>query len=173
MSNPEINPARTIGRASVESQELFKFLETTAPSQVITYVELSNAAKINVQTTPNVLATARRMMQREHKTAFGTVRGVGIKRLTDEEIPDEASDTVKRAQNVAKKGKKLLGCANYESLSPEAKIRHTPTSTVLSFMEQAGRRKTINLAEQFARTPNTGLNIGDITSLFSKATPTA
>jgi hypothetical protein len=164
-----IETVRTIGRASVEAQELFKFLQATTVGQLITYTELDEAAKTSVQAHPNILQTARRMMEREHRATFGTVRGIGIKRLGDEEIPDEASASIKRARNIARKGRRVLACANYEKLSAEARVRHTVTGTILGFMEQAGKRKTLNLAEQSARVSNGDMKIGAIENLFKPA----
>jgi hypothetical protein len=168
MNTTEINPTPTIGQISVQSLDLIKHLEKTQPGQIVTYSEMADAAKIDVQKNPYILNTARRNLQKSQHMAFGTVRGIGIKRLENDEIPDEATGAIKRARRIAKKGMGTLSCADMSKLSPEAKVRAVTTSTILGFMTGAGSRKVANLAEQSARASDS-LQIGDVTSLFSKA----
>ncbi len=169
MSTAEINPTHTIGRASVEAQDLTKFLESAEIGQVITYAELNDAAKCDVQARNTVLQTARRnLMKPPHRMVFGTISGVGIKRLADDEIPDEGASAVKRARNIARSGLKKLNCADLAKVSGEQKIRLVTTKTVLGLFSQSSSRKTLNLAEQAARVGNGEMNVGKIETLFGK-----
>jgi hypothetical protein len=168
MNNPQINPPPTIGRASVETLDLIRFLEGAEMGQVITYQEMNEAAKADVQIRNSILQTARRSLKKSRNMVFGTIAGIGIKRLTDEEIPDEATMHAKRARRIAAKGMRILGCADMDKLSPETKIKAITTRTVLGLFAASSSKKTINLAEQTARTTTQDFKIGDIAKLFSK-----
>lgn len=166
-TKPDINPPRTIGQASAETELLIKFLTTAEEGQVLTYQEMTEACKVDTQDHPHHLQTARRNLLKQ-RVVFGTIVGIGIKRLSDEEMPDESGDKLKRARRAAKKGLVIVACADMAKLTPETKIRAITTRTVLGFMAGAGSRKTLNLAEQAARTHNGEMKIGNIADLFSK-----
>lgn len=164
----EINPNPTIGRASVEAQELAKFLETAEVGDVFTYQQLNQHAKCDVQLRNTVLQTAKRIVQRQHKMVFDTIVGVGIKRLSDEEIPDVGQASIKRSRNIAKKGMRTLECADLSKLTPETKVKAITTKTILGLFSQSGSRKVRCLVEQGARTASDKLKIGNISELFAK-----
>jgi len=163
----EINPKHTIGQMSVQAQELIKFLATAEIGQVIPYSAMTDAAKLDVQAFPHLLQTARRNMQKTDRKVFGTVRGIGIKLLCNEDIPSESAGSIKRARNIAKKGIATLDCVDIPKLSPEAKIRAITTKTVLGFMATSGSKKIANLAEQSAIS-NGEMRVGNIATLFNK-----
>lgn len=164
----EVDPRHTIGRASAEAELLTKHLQSVEVGQVVTYAELNTVAKIDVQEHRSQLDTARRRLLKDG-IAFDAVMGVGIRRLTNDEIPEVASGSVKKSQRAARKGLRTLACADYAKLPPDLKIKHVVTSTVLAIMSKSGERRTLNLAEQAARTSDSAtLKIGNIASLFSK-----
>lgn len=168
-TTPDINPTPTIGRASVEAQDLTKFLESCEINQVITYAELNEAAKCDVQIRNTVLQTAKRqLLKPPHRMVFGTITGIGIKRLADNDIPDEGASAVKRARRIARRGMEKLNCADLSKIDAEKKIQLITTKTVLGLFGQAGGKKANNLIEQQARTSNGEMKIGKIESLFSK-----
>jgi len=165
----EIDPSPVIGRTLAETELLIKHLSSATIGQVFTYQEMSEAAKDDVQLRNTILQTARRqLMKPPHRMVFGTIAGVGIKRLSDEEIPDEGASAVKRARNISRKGMKKLGCADIGKMTPETKIKHITTKTVLGLFNGSGSRKVRALAEQSARTSNGELKIGDVSKLFEK-----
>jgi hypothetical protein len=167
ITETEINPTHTIGQMSIQSQELIKFLDTVEPGQIVTYSDMTTAAKMDVQAFPHIMQTARKNLQRTKKKAFGTVRGIGLKLLDNEDIPSESAGAIKRARRVAQKGLATLGCADVSKLSPEAKVRAITTGTVLGFMATSGSKKISNLAEQSAIS-NGDMSVGNIASLFNK-----
>ena len=164
-----VNPESFIGRTLAETELLIKHLQTAEIGQVITYQEMKEACKEDVQIRHTILATSRRtLLKPPHRMVFGTIAGVGIKRLSDEEIPDVGIAAVKRSRNVARKGHKSLQCADVAKMAPDTKIRHITTSTILGLFIGAGGRKVKALAEQSARVENGQMKIGDIASLFTK-----
>lgn len=169
MNPQDINPAPTIGRMLAETELLINHLKTAEIGQVFTYAELNAIAKDDVQQRNTILQTARRaLMKPPHAMVFGTISGVGIKRLSDEEIPDEGASAAKRSHNVAKRGMRKMNCADIAKMTPETKIKHITTRTILGLLSGSASRKTRNIAEQSARTCNGEMKIGKIESLFSK-----
>jgi hypothetical protein len=166
--NTEINPNPTIGRASVEAQELAKHLETAEVGDVFTYQQLNTLAKCDVQKRNTVLQTARRIAQRQRKIVFDTIVGVGIKRLSDEEIPDVGDASIKRSRNIAKKGMRTLACANLGKMTQETKVKAITAKTILGLFSESGSRKVRCLVEQGARTESDNLKIGNISALFGR-----
>lgn len=162
-----LDPKPTIGRASVESQDLIKFLKSAAIGQIFTYQEMNEAARCNVQTRNTVLQTARRTLLNDG-IVFGTLSGVGIKRLSDDEIPDEGASAIKRSRRIARKGLRCLGCAKPENMSNDSKIKLFTGQTILGLFAASGSRKVMGLAEQGARVSNGKMQVGDVSSLFGK-----
>ena len=106
-------------------------------------------------------------MKPPYNMVFGTIMGVGIKRLSDEEIPDEGASAVRRAKKTANKGLKKLVCADITKMQPDTKIRHITLKTVLGLFNGSGSRKVYALAEQSARASDV-LKIGNVSDLFGK-----
>ena len=167
-TEPQVNPKPTIGRASVEAQDLAKYLATAEIGDVMTYQQLNEAAKCDVQERNTVLCTARKIVMRERRYVFGTIIGVGVKRLSDDEIPEEGISAIKRSRRIARNGMRKMECADLTRMSPEARVRVITTKTVLGLFTASGSRKVMHLAEQGARNDSDTLKIGDITSLFKK-----
>jgi hypothetical protein len=166
---PEINPPHVIGRTLAETELLIKALSNAQIGQVFTYAELNEIAKDDVQLRNTILQTAKRtLMKAPHRMVFGTIAGVGIKRLSDEEIPDEGASAIRRSKNIARKASKKLGCADIGKMTPETKVKHITTSTILNLFQGAGSRKVQTLAEQAAQVSNGEMKIGNVSSLFTK-----
>jgi hypothetical protein len=164
----DINPDNYIGRTLAETELLIKHLQSATIGQVFTYQEMNTVCKEDVQIRNTILSTARRTLLRPpHRMVFGTLTGIGIKRLSDEEIPDVAEDAVKRSKGIARRGLKKLNCADMAKMTPEAKVRTITHKTILCLFGGAGSRKVKALAEQAARTSD-NLKIGDVASLFGK-----
>lgn len=168
-TTPEINPEPTIGRSLAETELLIKALSAAEIGQVFTYSEMNEICKDDVQIRNTILQTAKRnLLKPPYRIVFGTILGVGIKRLSDEEIPDEGAVSIKRSRNIARKGMKKMACADISKMTPETKVKHITTSTILGLFQGAGSRKVHALAEQSARVSNGDMKIGDVSNLFAK-----
>ena len=162
-----INPTHTIGRTLAETELLIKFLSTAEIGQVFTYQELNEACKDDVQSRNTILATARRtILKTPYRMVFGTIAGIGIKRLSDEEIPDQGEHAARRSYRAARNGIKKMDCADMAKMTPETKVRHITIKTVLGLFSGVGSRKTRNLAEQSVRVSNGEIKVGKIGMLF-------
>ena len=170
MNTPDIDPTRPNFRTLAETELLVKHLQTAEIGQVFTYQEMNAACKDDVQIRNTILQTAKRTLAKTpHRMVFGTVVGIGIKRLSDEEIPDVGTQAVKRSRNIAKNGLRQMACATVSNMTPETRFKHIATTTILGLFNSSGSRKVKLLADQRARSAESDkLAIGDVAGLFGK-----
>lgn len=159
----------TIPQISVDAQTIYKRLIATAPGEIITYLELNDLVKRDVQHLHRgILETARRKAQREDSIEFAPVRGTGIKRLHNNEISGVASEKMRRASRVARKGLRMLNSVDYQSLTQEERVGYNTTAAGLKMVETIGKSSTLNRIEQIARVTDTTPSIPDISHIFIK-----
>lgn len=162
-----MNETRTIARASVEAQDIEKFLRGLAPGQTATYIEIEEATKTNPQVHRSALATARRRLLADG-IVIGTVLGIGVRRIENEGIADEVAACTQKARRIARKGIKVSSCIEIEKLSAESRTKAILHQTVLSIMAKASDRNSRDKISQHAIASEQPLKIGDIGSLFGK-----
>lgn len=164
------DPKPVIGRTLAETELLIKFLANAEVGQTFTYSEMNAACKDDVQKRNSILQTARRtLLKPPHRMVFDVIVGIGIKRLSDEEIPDVGASAVKRSRNIAKYGMRKMACATVANMTPDARFKHIALTTVLGLFTVGGSRRVRLLAEQKARSAESDkLQIGDIAGLFGK-----
>lgn len=148
---------KTVNEISIYSQDLIRFLADKKVGEIILYEELSNIINFNV-TEPKgrgYLETAKKRLLKDENIVFDTIRGEGIKRLSDEEI---AKTTGKGyLKSVRAKGRKAYQknkVVNYNALSDSAKIDHQCTMTILSLMNHVTDRKSIKKIEDKVKETN-------------------
>lgn len=123
-------------------------LGATKPGDIVTYETLSKAIGKDVRENGNRMAIygAQRRLKANNNMVFGTVMGVGIKRLNDEEIVDVVDKVVVSINRKAKRGLNTLSLADYTKLSEEKKTKaHTSMSMlgVLAMVTSNKSRKRI------------------------------
>ncbi len=127
---------RTIGAASIETQDLYAYMSATAePGKVWEYAELDGAAKTDAR-AKSCLQTARRMLMRDgvHTEA---VRGVGIKVLNDEEAARSPQAAIRFIRNKARRTIRQTTFMEYDGLSNEGKLALDTHRTVLVLLQRA------------------------------------
>jgi hypothetical protein len=78
-----------------------------------------------------LLARARENVEKNQGCAFEVVRGIGIKRMTSEEIPDIGLNAIRSIRRKANQGKKRIQRVNPNSLSPTEQRRVIGMSAML------------------------------------------
>jgi hypothetical protein len=99
-------------------------LAAVSLGQTVSYAELSKVAKRDLQNGSRWLLT--RAIEHTEKSlgcAFEAVRGVGIRRLPSDEIPNVGLASLRRIRSTARRGKKRIDRANTNSLSEADKRR--------------------------------------------------
>lgn len=78
-----------------------------------------------------LLGRAREIVEKELGCCFATVRTVGVKRLTSDEIPSVGLLTLRKIRRAANRGKKRLDRVNVNSLSQSEQRRVVGMSAML------------------------------------------
>jgi len=136
---------RSIPETCAGSLAIAKRLSDLPVGNIVEYKELSGLAGKDVRGKgAYMLQTARRILVRENNLMFGTVRGVGIKRLDDSAIADAGPVYIKQIRKSAKRKSANLGCvANFSGLPPDKKVSMLSSQTVLRFYAAVSSRKTM------------------------------
>lgn len=112
-------------RASVDTQELYRWLCDVKVGDLITYKELSDIIGRDVQGEGYpLLVTARRWALRHDRIVFAVEKNIGMRRCNDSEKINEAAAGRERMVGQAKRSAQILGATNYDNLSRREKISH-------------------------------------------------
>lgn len=159
--------SRTIGEASLEAQLLYDRLSKAHPGEEITYHELSEIAARNVQTiASSALQTARKRCENLDHIVFSVIRGVGLRRLLNEEIPQTAQSKIDHIRRTAKRAAKRLACVDYGQLSRQSQITHNINLSLLGVLSEVSKPNSGKLLESHIKTGQTALPIGKTLELF-------
>lgn len=103
-------------------------------------------------------------LRKNHDMVFRTERNT-IKRLTDEEITNDTSDT-KRINHTAKRRQKKLTCVDRNALAAETKYRYDASLMLASVQETLSGESAVRLLENSQRSGRPLVTIGQTLELF-------
>lgn len=159
----------SIPELSVDAQVLAKRLQAVKPGEVVTYSELSGLIKRDVQQeAASVLASARRVTQREHRAVFGAVIKVGLKRLDSAGIVGFGEAGIAKMHRVSRRTSRALACAEYETLTNADKVRFNTSASLLGAMELATKPSRIRALSDAVARASDKLPTAQVLQLFSK-----
>jgi len=115
------------------TKQLVDHLLTASVGQEMSYEELSKVLGHNIlqQKYRSCLASARRILIKEHDIVFDTIRSVGIQRLNDAEIVLEGAVGIRKVRRACKRTARKVVCANYSTLSQDNKNTHNQSLSTL------------------------------------------
>lgn len=161
---------RPIGAMSFDTQELYKVLAKYEGKHgaVIPYSELSAVIGRNVQhEARGNLTSARRMALREKKMNFGTISGIGIKLLNDEERVALGEARIVHMRRTARKGIIDVGSVEeYDAMPPAARMKHQTYITVFKFAEFATKGKQVDAIQAAVEKTQKLLPLKDTLKMF-------
>ena len=165
---PEVVKNPIIQQMSVDAQILIATLKDIAVGEVATYQSLSATIKRNVQTDAyGAMTTARRALQRDHRMIFGTVRGVGLRRLNDGEIVDAGRSHITSMRRTSRRGLKKLACVDWDNLDNASRIKHNASASMLGAVNMITRESSIKKLEAKIEKTKEKLPIASTLALFS------
>lgn len=157
---------RTIPAVSIEAKELYAYLTSTEPGAIVSYEDLNTIAGRCVQTVArSSLNTARKMCIRNDQIVFEPVWSVGLKRLSNDEIPDTVTSKLSRIRRLSKRAAVTLACVDYDSLSNDLKIKHNAGLSILGALSELSKPNTA-LIENKIRADNKLLPVGKVFEIF-------
>jgi hypothetical protein len=143
---------KPIATVSLESQLIRKRLEECEVGDLVTYDQLKDITKREILDCRGAFYTASRQLFVERGWLFGSVRGIGYKRLNPAEKLDSAEDRRKRINRSAKKGMKVMASIESDKLDPSDRTRHFALSSGLGAIQLATSNKSMRLLQEASLT---------------------
>lgn len=112
-----------------------------------------------------VLAGARRVLLREG-IVFGTIRGVGIKCLTDEEIVGTGHAAIRKTRRATRRAINTLACADYDKLTNEARIKHNTYASLLGALNAVTKEPQVRKIEASVKSAQAKLPLAKTLDVF-------
>jgi hypothetical protein len=108
-------------------------LAQTKVGDVVSYAELSRVISEPVDGSTSSLQTSLRSLLRNERMVFGSIRGVGVKRLADSEIVAASSSDIDGIRRKARKSvMKITAVQNFTGLSPKDQMAHTSRLSIFA-----------------------------------------
>ena len=162
-----------ISEMSVNTKLLVAHILDVAPDALVPYAELEGVISEPVQANKGsgkgyrALQAARNHLLFQHGRWCVTIINEGIRWSRGSEVVDEAVAVAVRVRRATRKAKLKLMTADYDSLSPDDKIKHNTYLTLVSFIEQTTRAPAIKRIEAGVRAAQSELPDRDaIKALF-------
>lgn len=163
---PEINPKQPNFRISAEASAIIKRLETANEGDVVTYEELNKLIDGDVQDgRRSALDTARRNLMKR-QIVFGTVTGIGIKRLDPSGINERGKHEFGHIRKKTKRTLAMVMCADSSRLNDGERVQHGITVNGLRGVELFTRKSSLQKVEQRIIS-NGSINLGETMKLFA------
>lgn len=132
---------------NADSVALIRFLKDAQVGETITYDTLSDVIGRDITKERGALETARRNLQKELRYVFGTIRGIGIKRLEDSEIVDIGDKTQASIRRASRRTIKKLVCVDYDALPKEKQTKHNTSISMLGVVAELSSQSSIQKLE--------------------------
>ena len=152
-----------IRQAAFETRQLIEAMSKIAVGETFTFKEVMAACHLpSIEGCRGYLNTARNSLRREGKM-FESVRGVGLRRMSDEEIALNCPAWRRKRIRTQARGivKDTTAIENFEGLSNEGQISVYVAQTEAAIIQKATSRKMNNRLSDAARAKNEELAVGE------------
>lgn len=130
---------------SFETQKILDLLVKIPSGEVITYKAMTEACGAEINGYSYAARSARALAEKETGFIFSPVTGVGLKRLTDDEIVQNSHADRSRLRNIAKRALvKLTAVQNFHGLPEDLKRTHQAHATILAVVADVASAETAN-----------------------------
>jgi hypothetical protein len=164
------NPKRSIPEISVDARLLYERLKQVGVGETIRYEELDAVVDRDVRNGAHgVMTTARRRAQNIDQIVFGTIRGVGLKRLNDAEIVDTGQSQIDAVRRRARRAFTILTCvSDFDALPAESKVKHNTYASMFSVLSNVTKPGQIKKVEQHVERTQAELPLARVLEALSK-----
>lgn len=161
---------RTIAGLSADSQTLITELRKVAEGETVTYTHLSSVIERNVQKEARgCLYTAVKTLRRDDGIVFDTVRGFGIKRLTDSEISRTIGKrSIRKINRESSRTLKKLECTDSSNLGRSDSISLWTDTAILGAIHEASKPKRFTDIQPKIIDTSGSIKADEVLSLLSK-----
>ena|SRR6185503_2801439 len=135
-------------RRSFETSQLVEILSRLEPGETVSYEKLSEAVVMEVEGGTPALSSARRIVQNESGYVTDAIWGVGIKRLTDEEIVDAATRGTRSLARRARIEADKLSKSDFALLDEEKRKKYAVHQSVFGAIAAISSSKGVGVIEK-------------------------
>lgn len=136
--------SKTIADLRIETRILANRLKEAKVGDVVPYAELSKLIGSDVQNkSRHLLASAKRVAERDEKCLFSIVRKSGVKRLAPGEQPGEIDLQRVKIRKSAKRALRRSKHVNWSELNESERSQLNATRTLLYFTAQSTADKKL------------------------------
>lgn len=131
-------------------------------NEVVAYVELAKRCKIDESAVKKRLQSAKKIARDEHHVVIDAVRGVGVARLSQENVTAPVARARGRMRSAARTGMKLIrnGITDFEKLPQETKTTLYMERAIFGTVMLATDKSSRRMLKEHAETTNGDLKIG-------------
>lgn len=132
--------------ASIDAGLLADRLATLGVGEPASYADLTAVIGTDVRRGRGLsaLRTARRQLQRERQMVFNVERGVGLRRLSDDQVVEAGASYLAKVRRAARRGAKLVtSVSSYEALPAHLKVRHNAQVSIFGAIEAVAAGKAV------------------------------
>ena len=136
------------------------------PGDDLTHKEMSELLSRNIDGSSAPLLSARRRAEKEDGFVFGTIRGVGVQRLSDTEIVDLGETGAKGIRRAARRtARRVSNVKDFDAMPAEIKARHNGALALFGGIMAAAKASTLRRLEKAANSSGV-LSLGRTFELF-------
>lgn len=134
---------------SIDTRHIYERLIKAETGEVINYKELSLIIGRNIQNgARSNLTSARRIAERDDHYVFDVVRGVGIRRLNDQEMCGLGESALSHIKRTSRRCVKRMVCVrDFSSLPKVAQTKHNTYVSVFSMLTEMAKPSNIKKIE--------------------------
>jgi len=130
-------------KRALDTQVCFDLLSVAKPGDTIPWSDFVKATGQELDRIRSNISSARRALEGdEYRAVFATVKGIGLRRAANKEIPGTAEEIQAHIRRRANVGIRRLKCAEYESLDDTGKLTWNTQMTVLALHQKAANSST-------------------------------
>ena len=145
---------------SLETRLLTDALLDAPVGEVVTFAALSEKVGYDTHGGDPRLQSALRRAFSMQDAVFSSVRGVGYKRLNDDEKITSVATARDRARRASKREMRKLATVEFDSLSPEMKVRHNAEMTMMNALHLFGKDSSVAKIETAVKASGQALPLG-------------
>lgn len=133
---------------SVDGRALAQRLRETSVGDIVKYETLTAVIGRDVcSESRSALATARRLVMREHRMVFDAIKGEGLQRLADSQIVGLADKTRAHIRRTVRKTARALTCVDYDAMPKADQVKHNAALSLFGVMAELSTEKaTVRLS---------------------------
>lgn len=129
---------------SIETRQVVERLVKCDIGEIVEYSELRTLIGRDAR---DRLETARKHLRKEHRMVFGTVNGVGLKRLADCELAKIGEASTIKIGREAKRAMQKMGCVDFKNLTSDQLSEWNSRASHLGLVAEVTRPKVAKAIE--------------------------